>query len=485
MGMAQGDRVMHRIMGPGTVRGVLDGGRTLLVAFDARPRAPYLYPSLDFDPLERPAAPPVVNAKTSLTRPAAARTAPARPSPARPSTETLVDRVTGPSTPVDRQSLEALRLGVVPVRGLDRLTVGREEERARLESLFDDGRGMLVVSGGYGSGKTHLLELAEAQALARGWLVARATFDPVEVPPSHPIRVYGALIDSLRYPDGVSVGLRPLVERLVDSPAHASPGGASAHAWLSPLAWTLKNVTDPRIQDAVLELVSGRSTEDAGQLSEHLKRRGWTGPRLLAMPDYRTFGQIMAHLLGGMSAWARDAGWKGLCVLLDEAEYFDQLGATSKEMAENVLRYLAMASLPVESLPFDADDVYRGGHAVHRAVSPVYRPDQPLVVLGTFTPNPQIDAALRRLLRHEQRLDLLPVSSRLFPLLADRVLGMMQEIYPGMDPPPQYKHLLRHALNEAFERGDIETTRQAARLCVEYWDLYRVAPDRAARALRP
>ena len=46
-----------------------------------------------------------------------------------------------------RQSLEALRLGVVPRRGLARLTVGREAESRRVRALTDDGCGLLVVSG--------------------------------------------------------------------------------------------------------------------------------------------------------------------------------------------------------------------------------------------------------------------------------------------------------------------------------------------------
>lgn len=464
--LVSGSRVHHRVMGPGVIRGVLDGGRTVLVAFDIRPRAPYLYPAADLVPLDAGPPPP--------PRPRANAAPPAPPPRPEPSW-----------APVDRQSLEALRLGVVPVLGLERLTVGREEERARVGELLDAGRGMLVLSGGYGTGKTHMLELAEAEALRRGFLVGRATFDPVEVPPSHPLRLYRAVIEGLRYPGGAARGLRPLFEELGDSERHLSPTGERFHRWLSPAAWAARHVAEPLLADAYLDWVEGHSEEDAHDLTELLRRRGWAGPRLLGLPDYRTFGQLMAHLLGGIATWARDAGHKGLVVLLDEAEYLDGLGAVSRDMAENVLKYLAIGTLPREALAFDPDAVYRGGHAVHRAVPPVFDENQPLAVLCAFTPHPLVDAALRRLtMRGGVRLPLDPIPARLFPLLADRVLAMVQELHPEVQPEPQFRHLLRQALARAFEAGEIETSRQAARLCVEYWDLYRDAPDRAVRALR-
>lgn len=484
MAPSPGARVHHPRMGPGVVRGVLDGGRTWLVAFDARPRAPFLLPAAEFE-----IATPRSGAKPAKPRaPTAAEIRKAAEEARRRQEEARMDALrhtpTGAS-PVDRQSIEALRLGVVPVRGLDRLTVGREEERAALNALFDAGRGMRVLSGGYGAGKTHFIELAESEALARGYLVARATFDPDETPPSHPLRIYGSLMEGLRYPEGPGQGLRPLLERLSTSEAHTTPKGARVHRWLSPAAWALHHLHDEDVVARLLDWVEGQTLDDASMLTDRLVRAGWTGARLLALPDYRTFGQIAAYLLGGIAVWARDAGWKGLVVLLDEAEYFDQLGATSKEMAENLLKYLAGATLPPEALAFDPGAVYRGGQAVHRAIPAVYDAEQPLMVLCAFTPNPQIDAALRRLLRRsDERIDLEALPARYFPLLADRVLGMFMEVYPGMDPPTPYRMAIRRALQLAYDAGEIGTTRQAARIVVEYWDLYRSDPDRAKSALR-
>ena len=147
-----GAAVLHPAHGPGIVARVLDGGRKALVRFERRPTVPLVVPR---DQLQVRAPPRLRAPAVELPTPPPARSAPA-----------------------DAQTLEALRLGVVPVRGLDALTVGRHEEQARIRGLLEAGRGMLVVSGGYGTGKTHLIELAENLGQDRGFLVARATFDP-------------------------------------------------------------------------------------------------------------------------------------------------------------------------------------------------------------------------------------------------------------------------------------------------------------------
>jgi len=444
-------RVQHASLGPGVVARVLDGGRRALVRLD-----------------HRPAVPAVVDAATlTATSPAPVALAP----PPRAQTE----------DPPDRQTLEALRMGVVPVRGLEALTVGRQHEQGRIADLLDQGRGMVVMSGGYGTGKTHLVELAEAAGLHRGFLVARATFDPVEVPPSHPLRLYAALLRDLRYPGSAGHGLRPLLEALGDRPSHLV--GPQAHRWLSPALFAVQHAGEALASD-VLDFVQGQVHDDHRELSRQLRRLGFRGPDMLGLPDYRTFGQIMAHLLGGLASWARDAGHSGLLVLLDEAEYLDSLGSTSREMAENVLRYLAMAALPPELLAFEEDAVYRGGQPAHRAISPRFQPDQPLAVLCAFTPNPQVDRVLRRtLLDPGACLSLEPIRPSLLPVLAEKVFGLVKAVHPSLDPAPEHRQRVSRALDAAFRSGRVETTRQAARLVVEFWDLYRLDPQRALRAL--
>ncbi len=462
--MKPGDRVEDPTWGPGVVRQLRDGGRALLVAFDKAPKALQIVKTLSVrllstaDAAAEPASP---NPAFALTVPTRSRTADAAPV---------------------RQALEALRLGVVPPTGLDALTVGRAGELASLQRLLAAGRGMRLVSGEFGSGKSHLLELVEAHALAAGFAVARATFDPVEVPPSHPLRIYAALMAHLRWPGSSGLGLRPLMETLAESVRHREPDGERFHRWLSPALWAASQ--DAETAATAIEWVEGAGHAELDSLNRRFLRGGWTGPSLLALPDYRTFGQIMASLLGAVAAWSRDAGYRGLVVLLDEAEYLDRMVGQSREMAENVLRYLAVATLDDAELAFRPDSIYRGGHAVHRGVNPRFEADQPLIVLATFTPNPELSAVLGGLVAdHRLLLPLDPLSPRTLSLLSDRVLDLVQQVYPTLSPTLPSRRAIRDGLNEALESGAVQSTRQAARMVLTYWDLYRRSPELAAAAL--
>lgn len=524
-----GARVTHPRWGGGVITRLMDGGRVYLVTLDdttpiALPARQFTVDDAPGEPLRshatssswgggapavaQPATPPPVGPRAPLDPPDPRAYVARRATKEAPQGSDRQGATDGDDTKVPtealgaagampppherqpneradaRQALEALRLGVVPPQGLSRLTVGRDVEQRRLRTLAEDARGMVVLSGGYGAGKTHLVELAEAEALAANMLVARATFDPEEVPPSHPLRVYAALMTGLRYPEGTGRGLAPLLDRLAGSKAHAEPNGASAHRWFTPALWAHARYGGGRLAADLLEWAEG-APQIGDSHSVRMYAAGWTGRRPLALPDYRTFGQIMAYLLGGIAAWAKDAGWRGLLVLLDEAEYFDHLDTTARGMAENVLRYLAIGALPDADLPFDPTRVYRGGQAVHQGVPARFREDQPLAVMCAFTPNPRIDAALPGIVKSHAVLHLEPVHPSAFPRLADNVLQMVREAHPDLGPSASHQERVKKALAEAWEDGRVANTRQAARMLVEHWDLYRFEPARALRALQP
>jgi hypothetical protein len=448
--MAQvGETLVHPIWGPGRIRVILDGGRRWQVVFDGAPQLPRTIVAAQFETRADRALP-----RIDFDAPNAAL----------------------------RQALEALRLGVVPAVGLQALTVGRDIELARLRSLIADARGMLLLSGNYGTGKTHLIEMVESEALCSRLVVARATFDPVEVPPSHPLRLYRALMQGLRYPDSPGQGLEPLLEKLVGRSTHDRPEGARFHRYLSATLWAMEKGDDALREDA-LAFVQGQLEQANDGLNRDLRGFGWKGPSMLALPDYRTFGQIMAYLLGGVAAWAQDAGYRGLLVLADEAEYLDQLETTSRDMATNVLKYLAMGSLDHATLPFDPGQVYRGGQSIHRGIPERFSDDQHLAVVCAFTPNPAISSVLRSIVPESSLVPLEPIVASELDSLADRIFALYREAWPKLDPPVMHRRIVTGRLSGGFRRGEVETTRQAARLVVEFWDIYRASPDRALSAL--
>ncbi len=113
-----------------------------------------------------------------------------------------------------RQTLEALRFGIVPVQDVETLTIGLEAESVSLNRALarrkERGGDVQAVIGDYGFGKSHFIELAARRALRENFIVATASLDLLEVPPGKPLEIYRALTAAVRYPDTHERGLRPL-----------------------------------------------------------------------------------------------------------------------------------------------------------------------------------------------------------------------------------------------------------------------------------
>src|SRR5439155_10283101 len=80
-----------------------------------------------------------------------------------------------------RQTLEALRLGIVPVQDVETLTIGLEAERVSLDRALarsmERGGDALAVIGDYGFGKSQFVELAARPALREDCVAGAASRD--------------------------------------------------------------------------------------------------------------------------------------------------------------------------------------------------------------------------------------------------------------------------------------------------------------------
>lgn len=451
-----GDRVEHPLHGPGRVLRVLASGRRLLVAFPRHDDVPWLISEEELG--AAPAAPSV--------------------GPAAPSSGVTTAALSGADA---RASLEALRLGVVPERALGALTVGREGELLAIDRCLAAGRGLRAVLGGYGAGKSQLLAAAGARALAAGFLCARLSFDPVERPPSHPLRLYSALMADLETPGEAERGLGPLLRALGPDPRML--GGPLQHRWLSAALWA-RHHGPPALAELLLDFVEARSHHEPAAVHQALHRAGYRGPRPLGLPDYRTFGQIMAHQLSGIARWAQAAGWAGLVLLLDEAEVTERMAPTSRAFATEVLRYLALTACAPDALAFAPEALSRGGHPAHQAVPACAFPEPPVVIFAAFTPDPSVEDALRRVIPEGPAWLRLPLlGPQRLPELARRVEALVRLAWPGAPPDPSFSVDLERALLRAAAAGQVQTPREAARALTEAWDLWRWRPSLARRAL--
>lgn len=249
-----------------------------------------------------------------------------------------------------RQTLEALRVGIVPLQDAETLTIGLESERVTLKRAFDRSRersgDVLAVIGDYGFGKSHFIELAAKRGLRENFLVAMASLDLMEVPPSKAHKMYEALVTSIQYPDTDQRGLGPLIrkaladDRIVRQFVALCPREPAE----CPLASTLLALQDCPSQSALDETIlwlSGVAKPQA-EMKTCLKKP----PRLyLTGENARQY----TYLLTGISLLASLAGYSGMAVLLDESEHYSLLKAGQRERADSFFKAMIVGALGISN----------------------------------------------------------------------------------------------------------------------------------------
>jgi P-loop Domain of unknown function (DUF2791) len=215
-----------------------------------------------------------------------------------------------------RRAVEALRSGVPSRDAVAALGSGQAEVEDRFTALLDgvgtvrrENRGLLL-GGGFGSGKSHVLEHLTHLALDRGFAVSRIVVSK-ETPLHDPAKVLRAAVESAVSPDGAigavaeaAAGLDP------DSPAFAellrwcSGSGSPVDEWF-PVTLTLF----PRVQ-------AGEDNFSVADVRRHAKFAGMGRPALAAVPARELARQRFRFLARLFVA----AGYEGWVLLFDEAE---------------------------------------------------------------------------------------------------------------------------------------------------------------------
>lgn len=377
------------------------------------------------------------------------------------------------------QTLEALRLGVVPRQEPEQLTVARDVE---LELIAQDLReapqqgAARVFLGDYGTGKTHLLELLEHQALQQGFLVSRVVLDEEEVPPSHPQRVYRALCRGLRYPDAASQGLELLLDK-ADVPAKFFKKESPLyHHYLSPVLQYWRAL-DPEesLREELQEWIEGQPSQSSQELEARLRQRTRVrGQRLFALKDYRPWAHIYGYLLGGLAWLSQRAGYKGMVVLFDEAEFYALLSSTGKEFADLVFGYYATAALGAERSRFRLDAAKRGGQAIHRSFPPLYQAQQPLYCAFALTEDPWGVGALRNLVGEERLHRLTPLKLKDYQALCLKVVDLYRAAYSECKVGSEVQNPMGQVVYRGVERGVLGNPRQVLKFVMEMLDFSRL-----------
>ena len=391
-----------------------------------------------------------------------------------------------------RQALEALRLGVVPTAHLDTYTVGREMELAVVhKDLAAAGRagGGRIVLGDYGAGKTHFLEMIELMALKEGFLATRATLDSKEVPPNKPRRIYHQLARGIRYPDDPHMepkGLKPLlmkaskkgrlIGRLNDRK------GKDYHPYLGPALfyWSALSAVDNMndMRERLLDWIEGSEVASNVELEKKLRQTTGKRVRLYALRDFRTVTHLYTLILGGIAELARQVGYKGLAVMVDEAEFYSVLAGRDRVFSNVLFRTFLASCLSPTMLRFDPETLPKGGHAIHRSFSHRHKDDQPLYVVFALTHDPEGKSMLENAVSADRFMPLTPFNAGDYITLSKRVLSLYDLAKTPLALSEKLAALMAKVLEPCHRSGVIENPRQALKFITEVIDITRHRPDR-------
>lgn len=286
-----------------------------------------------------------------------------------PVKDTTVNVADDLESPLTRQkfftSIEAINLGVVPPDPdqLIHFTMSgaalTREIRSALNGARTEGLSKVVL-GHYGTGKTHYLQVVRATALKSGWVVSFVEFDPKAADPAKPHLVYRHIMTSLEFPpreDGTVA--RGFVGFVKEARAHWHSKGLrhlpslKENPWFTGgLATLLAHNHDEEDERYVAgcgwlagdkQLSSIRSlAKDAGMKT-----------KVPIMPASRESAEIYAFHLVVVNEILQKLGYKGLLLILDEAEHVRGYNVRRQARANHFFDYLARGALP----PMNLDDV--------------------------------------------------------------------------------------------------------------------------------
>jgi len=264
--------------------------------------------------------------------------------------------------------VQALRLGLVPRRGLHHLATGMDSLMRAIEQELDfvaTGKGTAKwIRGEYGSGKTFATRLLCARARDRGFATSEVQISINDTPLHHLETVY-----------------RRLIERLETAADGAGAFQAIVDAWLYQVGDEVQRVQgiaedDPRLADATEKRLEDNLSELARQnqtfpavlrayhramfegdfataqgLIAWLAGQPHVSSSIIAKAGIRgkLDGQAALTFLAGLLCLLRQTGRPGLVVVLDEVETVQRMNTQTREKALNALRQL-MDQLAQEQL---------------------------------------------------------------------------------------------------------------------------------------
>lgn len=381
-----------------------------------------------------------------------------------------------------RRAIEALRAGVPSRDAVALLGSGQtriEDEFLELLGAVRAGtaRGMLI-GGGFGSGKSHLLEHLTQLALAEGYAVSRVVVSK-ETPLHDPVKVYRAVAQASVVAEGQGPAVSEAAARLdVQGPAYAellrwsmSPAaGLNERFSSSLLLYAKTRDRDPELAEELVRFWSGDPLA-VPRLRSGLKDAG-EGKATLSPITIKALAAQRLRFATRLLAAAGCAGW---LVLFDEVELvgrYSQLQRAKSyaQLARWVRGKHEAPGLPLAAVLAMTDDF--------EAAVVTGKKDKDLIparLRGSATPEAgelAADAVLgMRIIDREMTLLTPPDDVEL-----DRAYRKLKDLHAaafGWEPPGI----------EGLERLGATRMRQYIRAWINEWDLVRLDPGFAPQTV--
>ncbi len=264
---------------------------------------------------------------------------------------------------------ERLRSGVVPERGLEAFAVGIERQRAEIGRLLDlaaSGEGVFkFLRGGYGCGKTFMARLALLDAHAKGFATSFVVVSDNDLHFHKFDDVYRKVVQELGTSSCPRGALGDIIDRWIAKVENALiDGGANENA---P---DFDRTVQKRIEEDITSLTGGKAPEDLGRVLREvfkLKQAGkvreagalmsWlAGSENVGASEKKAAGikgditstDALAYLQGVLEV-VKAAGYKGLVIVIDEAETILRMRTDVRGKSLNGIRQI-----------IDAADRYKG-----------------------------------------------------------------------------------------------------------------------------
>ncbi|MBU0662948.1 MAG: DUF2791 family P-loop domain-containing protein [Proteobacteria bacterium] len=262
-----------------------------------------------------------------------------------------------------RKAFEAVNLGVVPPdsSSLIEMSIGGENIASTVRSSLDSqsNSGLCkVVFGNYGTGKSHYLHLTSVIARRSGWAVSYLELDLKAVDPAKPHLVYREIMSKLKFPareDGTaSQGFHDFVreikknwDKVRDLPMlKASPWFRYG---LETLMFFPHNDDPDYVSGCGWLAGQGISITGSGSIRDLAKSTNINSRVIPIMPKTRENAEIYVFHLVVVNEICKALGYKGLLIIMDEAEHVRGYNVRRREKANNFFDLLARAAhLPLQ-----------------------------------------------------------------------------------------------------------------------------------------